>query len=199
MISHQNGPSGLLRPFSSEFSALNRVLDALIIWGTLKLSCFIFQIQEQDAYQYAALLGIIFYFFFAEIRSLYRSSRLQSYGSIASKIFSTWAMVGFFLILLAFATKSSATFSRLAIVFWLLVTPLLLGLERLCIYLTLRKLRSKGSNSRSYAILGGKDSAAQLLSKMDSQSWTGLSHFQSYENLSQLLHDVKAYKIDMFF
>ena len=72
MISNPHN-SGLLRPFSAELSTLNRLLDALIIWGVLELWCRFFQIQESSIYRYAAFLGIIFYFFIAEIRSLYRS------------------------------------------------------------------------------------------------------------------------------
>jgi putative colanic acid biosynthesis UDP-glucose lipid carrier transferase len=191
--------AGLLRPYGTEFSTINRLLDAFIIWASLHSLCFAYHIEILDAYQYAALLGIIFYFFIAELRSLYGSSRLQSYGNIASKIFTTWAIVGLILILLAFATKSSSTFSRLTIGSWLIITPLLLVFERFCIYLILRRLRSQGGNSRSYAILGDKDSAQQLLTRMDALLWTGLSHFRNYEQLDELLKDVQGSNIDYVF
>jgi len=191
--------AGLLRPFSSEFSALNRLLDALIIWGNLNLWCQVFQIQELGTYQYAALLSIIFYFFIAEVRSLYRSSRLQSYSDIAQKIFTTWVSVGLLLILLAVITKSSADFSRLTMGFWLISTPLLLGLEHLCIYLILRRLRSQGSNTRSYAILGDSASAEQLQLKMGSLTWTGLSSVGVYQNLDTLIKNVQEQSIDYVF
>ena len=191
--------SGLLRPFSAEFSALNRLLDALIIWGGLQLWCRAFQIQESDIYQYAALLGVIVYSLLAEIRSLYRSSRLQSYGDLAYKILTSWVVVGLVLILLAFATKSSAQFSRLTIGCWLLATPFFLGLERFCIYLVLRRLRSQGSNTRTYAVLGDKASAEQLLTKMDSLPWTGLKPFGKYQDLTALIKDVQIHNIDYVF
>lgn len=193
--------SGLLRPFSAEFASLNRLLDALIIWGSLYAWRQFFHIQDQanGTYQLGALLAIICYFFIAEIRSLYRSSRLQSYSDIAFKILTSWLTVGLILILLAFATKSSATFSRLTISCWLISTPLLLIIERFCIYLTLRRLRINGSNTRSYAILGDPESTEQLLAKMSSMAWTGLAHSSSHQNLQELLEVVKHKNIDYVF
>lgn len=196
-----NAPSnsGLLRPYSSELSNLNRLLDTLLIWGTLQILCMIYGIQNLDIYQYAALLGIIFYFLIAEVRSLYRSSRLESYGSISTKILSTWILVAISLIFLAFITKSSATFSRLTIGGWLVLTPLLLVIERLFIYILLRRLRSKGSNTRSYAILGDAKTAEQLLSKINNLPWMGLTHFGNYQGLDNLLEDVQSKSIDYVF
>jgi putative colanic acid biosynthesis UDP-glucose lipid carrier transferase len=191
--------SGLLRPFSAEFATLNRLLDALLIGGGLSLWCFVFKIENLSIYQYAALLAIILYFFIAELRSLYRSSRLQSYSDIALTIITTWATVGLILILLAFATKSSADFSRLTIGFWLISTPAFLGLERLFIYLILRRLRSTGSNTRTYAILGDRLSSEQLQSKIASLPWTGLSLHSTYQDLNLLLKDVQEKNIDYVF
>lgn len=199
MSLNNHQPSGLLRPFSAEFSSLNRLLDALLIWGGLHLWCFVFQIEDLSIYQSAGFLAIIGYFLIAELRSLYRSSRLQSYGDIALKIFTTWIIVGLGLIFIAFATKSSADFSRLTIGFWLVSTPLLLVFERFCIYLVLRRLRRQGANTRSYAILGDSLSAEQLLQKLNSLSWTGLSHLGTYQDLNALLKAVQERGIDYVF
>ena len=190
---------GLMRPFSSEFSTITRLLDGLIIWFSLRGLCTLYQIEGLVIYQIASLLGIVFYFLIAEVRSMYRSSRLQTYSSIVGKIISTWALVSITLVLIAFATKSSADFSRLTIGSWFLLTPILLAFERLCIYLALRHLRKKGSNTRSYAILGDSESAAQLLTKMDALPWTGLSHAGSYQDLEELIHQVQSKGIDYVF
>lgn len=196
-----NAPSnsGLLRPYSSELSNLNRLLDAALIWGTLQGLCLVYGIQDQGIYQYAALLAIIFYFLISEIRSLYRSSRLESYGAISAKIVSTWVLVAIALIFLGFMTKSTATFSRVTIGGWLVLTPLLLVIERLFIYLILRRLRSKGSNTRSYAILGDQATAEKLLQKIHSLPWMGLTHFGNYQSLDHLLEDVQKESIDYVF
>jgi putative colanic acid biosynthesis UDP-glucose lipid carrier transferase len=198
-LSANQQPLGLMRPFSSEFSTINRLLDGLIIWLCLQAFCTFYQAPDLAIYQIAALLGIVLYFLVAELRSMYRSSRLQTYASIVGKIISTWGFVAITLISIAFATKSSADFSRLTIGSWFLITPLLLAFERLCIYWLLRHLRKKGSNTRSYAILGDFVSANQLLTKMNALPWTGLSHVGSYEHLEELIYQVQSKGIDYVF
>ncbi|QWD32234.1 undecaprenyl-phosphate glucose phosphotransferase [Polynucleobacter paneuropaeus] len=192
-------PLGLMRPFSSEFSTINRLLDGLIIWLCLQAFCVLYQAPDLAIYKIAALLGIVLYFLVAEVRSMYRSSRLQTYTSIVGKIISTWALVAITLISIAFATKSSADFSRVTIGSWFLITPLLLAFERLCIYIILRHLRKKGGNTRSYAILGDFESAAQLLTKMNALPWTGLTHVGSYQQLNALIHKVQTEGVDYVF
>ena len=191
--------TGLLRSHSTEFSSAIRLLDALIIWASSRGIGILFEIQHQNIYDYAAMLGIIFYFFIAEIRHLYRSSRLESYSDIVYKIITTWGMVSIALILTAFITKSSATYSRLIIIGWLVATPLLLAFEHFCIYLALRRLRSAGKNIRSFAILGDPESEAKLLGKINAQPWTGLAHFCSYQKLDDLLKDALNTHIDYVF
>jgi putative colanic acid biosynthesis UDP-glucose lipid carrier transferase len=198
-LSANQHPLGLMRPFSAEFSTINRLLDGLIIWITLRSLCAFYQIEGLMIYQITALLAVIFYFLIAEVRSMYRSSRLQTYSSIVGKIISTWALIAIALMFIAFATKSSADFSRLTIGSWFLLTPLLLAFERLCIYLALRHLRKKGSNTRSYAILGDSASTDQLLTKMSALPWTGLSHVGSHQSLEELIHQVQTQGIDYVF
>jgi len=191
--------TGLLRSHSAEFSAVIRLLDALTIWASLRGLCIVFELQNQNIYDYVALLAIIFYLLIAEIQSLYRSSRLESYSDIASKIFITWAIVGLALIFMAFISKSSATFSRLTIASWLLITPLLLVFEHFFIYLALRQLRMAGKNVRSYAILGDSETGAKLLAKINALPWTGLTHICSHQHLDDLLKDMINTHIDYIF
>jgi putative colanic acid biosynthesis UDP-glucose lipid carrier transferase len=191
--------TGLLRPFSTEFTAVNRVLDAVIIWGNLHLICGIYPISNKDLYQYAAFLAIISYFFAAEIHSIYRSSRLQPLEGIFSKIFTAWMSVCLILIFLAFITKTSTDFSRFVIGLWLFFTPVLLALERIFIYLALRYLRAHGSNTRTYAILGDVEASVLLEQKIAKTPWMGLTHKGTYNQLALLTKDLKANHIDYVF
>jgi len=193
--------SGHLRPFSSELSSLNRILDVAIIWASLYISCLIFPIDpfHKDNYQYATLLAIIFYSFLAEVRAVYKSSRLENYGLMIRKIGSTWLIVSMALIALAFITKTSANFSRLSIGTWFLATPTILVIERLFLYLGLRVARSRGGNSRTFAILGDKDSPEYLLEKIHAMPWAGLTHAGTYTDLKHLLLAIGRKHIDYVF
>jgi putative colanic acid biosynthesis UDP-glucose lipid carrier transferase len=60
-------------------------------------------------------------------------------------------------------------------------------------------MRKKGNNTRSYVILGDSASSSQLLAKIDSLPWTGLSHVGSYQKLEALIHKVQSNAIDYVF
>ena len=190
---------GLLRPYSSEFSLLIRLGDAIIIWLSLHAILKLFHIQVNSFYQYAAFLAIIFYFLTAEASSIFRSSRLENYGDIVGKIAFAWVVTSLLLIFTGFITKTSIEFSRLAIIAWLLVTPSLLMLERIIIFLVLRRLRTHIVNTRTYVILGTSENTKGLPKKIQDLAWTGLTHCGTYQHLNQLMDDLNTKSIDYVF
>jgi putative colanic acid biosynthesis UDP-glucose lipid carrier transferase len=195
----KNSNAGLIRPFSNEFASLCRFLDSLIIFLSLQLVCYLLNTQHIFKYLFLSLISVIFFFFIAELRSIYQSSRLESYGNIAGKILTTWIAVGLSLIFLIFSTKSSEIFSRFTIFSWLVLTPSLLICERFVIYFLLHYWRGRGKNTRTYAIMGDEESAEKLFNKINSLSWTGLTHFRNYFDLGELKKDVNLNKIDYVF
>ena len=187
------------RYFSSELAILNRLIDAALIWGCLELPRSLLEVKPGYLYQIAAALAILVYYLAAEIKGIYHSSRLHSYDSMIGNIFVSWLWTGLILVLIGFSTKSSADYSRLAIGFWLALTPLALIAERFMTFLLLRWLRKNGRNSRSFAILGDKESNQRLLETMNSAPWIGLSHFGTYENVETLLTKMRSNQVDYIF
>lgn len=196
-----SGQSGHIRQFSSELSSLNRILDAALIWLSLRALCQIYPIDstQADLYQYLAAICTALFLLVAEFRSVYRSARLESYLQIAGKIISSWLIVASLLIVLAFLTKSSSVFSRVIIASWLVIVPTLLIAERLVIYLGLRVLRAQGANARTYIIFGGMESGRLLQQKINQAPWTGLTHTGTTENYEVLLERINQKHIDYVF
>jgi len=196
-----NTPTGHIRQFSSELSSLNRVLDVLLIWLSLKVLCQIFPIDPKQAnlYQYLGIISAVLYLLVANVRTVYRSARLESYLQIAQNIASSWVIVIFLLIALAFLTKSSSGFSRLIIGCWLFLTPALLISERLVIYFSLRLLRSQGSNARTYIIFGNQENGKLLQQKIAQTPWTGLLNIGITENYEDLINRINEKHIDYVF
>lgn len=193
--------SGRIRQFSGELASSNRFLDALVIWVCLRVLCQIYPIdQEQaDLYQYLGALSVTLYLLVANFRSVYRSARLESYAQISQKIFSAWLIVAFSLIALAFLTKTSGVFSRLIIGSWLLITPLLLIAERLCIYYALRVMRAQGANTRTFIVFGSPENGRLLQQKIAQTPWTGMHYLGNTEDYAQLLERIKEKHIDYVF
>jgi putative colanic acid biosynthesis UDP-glucose lipid carrier transferase len=194
-----NTNRGLLRPYSAGFSFLVRLSDAIIIWYSLYGLMWVFNVYASMLYQYAALLTIIFYLLTAELSSTFRSSRLQNYGDIAGKVIFAWVLTSIALFLTAFITKTSGEFSRLAISTWLIITPALLTIERIFIFVALRRLRANISNTRSYAILGCGTSAHSLPKQIEELSWTGLQLAGKYDDLETLMAELERKPIDYIF
>jgi len=190
---------GFLRPFSTGISFIARLCDAAIIWLALTASLRLFNIFESSLYQYATFLSIIFYFLMAEFSSTFSSARLENYGDIAGKVVFAWVLTSIALFLVAFFTKTSVEFSRLAIGTWLCITPILLITERLLIFFCLRHLRSSINNTRTYAILGTGKVAKTLPEQIQTLSWTGLQLIGQYDHLEDLLKELEKKPIDYVF
>ena len=196
-----SGRSGRIRQFNSELSSLNRILDAALIWLSLRVLCQIYPIDptQEDLYQYLAAISAVLFLLVAEFRSVYRSARLESYLQITGKIISSWLIVAFLLIALAFLTKSSSVFSRVIIASWLVITPALLITERLVIYLGLRFLRTQGANARTYIIFGSIENGRLLQQKINQTPWAGLTHSGTTENYDKLVERINEKHIDYVF
>jgi putative colanic acid biosynthesis UDP-glucose lipid carrier transferase len=192
-------PRGFYTPFSAGFSFVARLCDAVIIIGSLYGLMAFFDVYHSPLYQYAALVSIILYFLTAEIKSTFRSSRLENYGDIAGKVFFPWVLTSIALLLLGFISKTSIDFSRLTIVLWLLGTPILLTLERILVYTVLRRLRTRFKNTLTYAILGDTVNSRALTQQIETSAWTGLKLAGKYDELNSLLADLENQRIDYIF
>ena len=190
---------GFLRPLSTGISFIARLCDAAIIWLALTASLRLFNVYESSLYQYATLLSIIFYLLIAEFSSGFSSARLENYGDIAGKVIVSWVLTGIALFLVAFFTKTSIEFSRLAIGTWLFITPILLIAERLFIFFCLRRLRSSIHNTRTYAVLGSGNVAKSLPEQIQTLAWTGLQLVGQYDRLEDLLNELEKKPIDYVF
>jgi len=193
--------SGFIRPFSSELATLTRVLDALLIWLCLKLLCQLYPINSDyaNAYQYLSIISVALYLLVANVRSVYRSARLEGYFQIAQKIVGAWFIVFFLLIAIAFLTKSSDIFSRVIITSWLILTPALLITERLVIFVILRFMRAQGSNARTYLVFGNAENSDLLQRKISQTPWTGLVYASTTENYDELVTQISDKHIDYVF
>lgn len=190
---------GLIRPYSAVLSLLLRLGDVAIIWLTLRALLKIFQVQGSDLYTLCELLSVIFYFLAAELNSVFRSYRLENYADIAGKIFITWILTSILLIVTSFITKTSSDFSRLVMISWLAVTPVMLMVERIIIFFMLRHFRTHIANTRSYVILGNNSNTEELPKKIQQFSWTGLTYSGTYSDLDKLLDTLKVQPIDYVF
>jgi putative colanic acid biosynthesis UDP-glucose lipid carrier transferase len=154
----------------------------------------------------------------AEYNGLYRAHHNEHLGRGLTNLAVVWLSVVALLLLVAFATKTSTRFSRVATVLWFIATPALLGTTRLCLRTILRRLRIRGRNLRSVAIVGCTPLAGRLIDVMTGDPTLGFDVAGIYDdrveprqnrpndltskvigNVEQLIDDIQSGKIEQVF
>jgi len=125
-------------------------------------------------YLVGGMVAVIAFLFFAEWHALYESWRADSLRHEAGRIAAIWMLTCFVLLAMGFFSKSSIYFSRVAVVAWMLATPLTLAVERVVLRYALRRFRKLGFNSRAVAIVGSGSGVARLAAVINSSPWMGL-------------------------
>jgi putative colanic acid biosynthesis UDP-glucose lipid carrier transferase len=178
---------GFLRQNRFLFSVIQKTVDAFVIIAALILCASIYGL-DWTASNYLMLIfcSVVFFAFFSDISGLGNSWRGQSRGAEFQAIIYSWIGVILALLLLGYATKTTASFSRLTVGAWLLITPVLLLTVRSIIRTFLFRLREKGFNSRNVAIVGTDEVAQNLAREIMSHSWMGLRIAGYYDNRAEL-------------
>ncbi len=118
----------------------------------------------------AALLTAVVFSRFGMYHSWRGKSRLFQLRMISV----SWLSVLLFLIVIAFLTKTSATFSRQWLAIWCVTTWGLLLLFRLALAQILRIMRRQGWNHRRIVIVGAGNLGRDVAGRIQEAPWTGL-------------------------
>ncbi len=118
----------------------------------------------------AALLTAVVFSRFGMYHSWRGKSRLFQLRMITV----SWLSVLLFLIVIAFLTKTSATFSRQWLAIWCITTWGLLLLFRLALAQILRIMRRQGWNHRRIVIVGAGNLGRDVAGRIQEAPWTGL-------------------------
>jgi putative colanic acid biosynthesis UDP-glucose lipid carrier transferase len=78
------------------------------------------------------------------------------------------------LLILAYATKTTAEYSRIVIGSWFLLVPVVLCFWRGGTRLLLRQYRATGHNCRTVAVLGANENGMQIANTIQKSPWLGL-------------------------
>lgn len=166
---------GYLHAHASRVSFLQRLLDTGLIFSVYG-ALLIWSDGAWDAVRIVAVvLAVIVFALIAEMQGVYRSWRTSSLADEIRSVTSIWSFVVFILLVLAFATKTSAIFSRIMMLSWFVTVPFLLAGVRLVARGGLRYARSRGANIRTVAIVGNNAVGHRLVEHLESMPWAGLA------------------------
>lgn len=173
----------MLRQHNKLFGLVQRTLDvALIVLLFLAASGFWGLEWSSTRMLLTLFCGVAFFMFFASVFGLYRSWRVNRLWAEFQVLAYTLASTVLGLLLLAYATKTSESFSRLTIFTWWASLPVGLALLRAAVRGVLKHYREKGYNTRSIAIVGTGRSAQELAMAVLENEWMGLKIAGYYDN-----------------
>ncbi|HOU94804.1 MAG TPA: hypothetical protein PLU22_27325, partial [Polyangiaceae bacterium] len=154
---------GILKSHASEISALIRLVDAIVVFGTYWVTSTVYAPGSWSRQELiAALVAVVVFFLAAEMNGLYRSWRGSDLRQEGFRVVSSWAASVGALLFVAFLAKASAEYSRVATIAWTVATPVLLILLRVLLRRVLRELRARGLNTRTVAIAGSTENGERL-------------------------------------
>lgn len=174
---------GFIRPHSSKIAFFHRLLDAFVIFISLFISLeYTRDLDFSTLYLQAGVWAVLIFLMIGGAKQLYGSWRVVSIHEAVLATVSTWFWTAMVLVFLAFMTKASADYSRLAVITWLLLTPLLLAVSRASMRVGLKHFRAKGRNTRTMAIAGKTKLGQQIAEKVQGTHWLGMKFIGYFDD-----------------
>ncbi|MCF6235012.1 MAG: undecaprenyl-phosphate glucose phosphotransferase [Gammaproteobacteria bacterium] len=162
----------------------SRLFDIGLVGVSLWLSSLIYDGRWDEFYSITLLSAVGLFVLFSHLHNLYSSWSITSLRQQAVKIWVVWLMVVLGLLLLGYATKTSETYSRLIMMTWFLITPLVLVVWRIILKQILGYLYRGGKYTRSVAIVGARELGAQLARSIINGPWMGLKPIGFFDDRS---------------
>tara|TARA_R110000744_G_scaffold110467_7_gene208382 strand:+ start:3832 stop:5235 length:1404 start_codon:yes stop_codon:yes gene_type:complete len=193
--------NGLIKNNINKFATFYRLTDLLFIKLALVMALSIFQTQYTQDFFVLFLISIIGFSITAEMLALYRSWRDGAFKEIVFNTLLSWSLSFVLILLYLFWDQSNADLSRGAISAWFLLTGMLLIIWRGCFSLFLRRIRSKGLNTRNVAIIGltteGENLAREILANPQTgYRLTAIYDDRDLERLPETYHGMINGKVD---
>ena len=160
---------------SLSIGVLRSIAAPVICVATLLASVSFFNVEYEDAYTGLAVAAALLFYIF--MRS-FADGGWQTFTSrwhIASHVWLVWIAVGCVLLLLGYATKVSAVYSRRALFAWFLLTPPLVTTALIALQLWYRHAIVTTGKARSVVIAGVNELSCRLANSMAERPELGLA------------------------
>lgn len=168
--------------FSSRISTLNRISEILGIVVAMYLAHCIHPEGDQARLAVSALLGAIVYSFAAELTGAYGDLRLRPFIIEARRVLGAWILTFLCLVLVAWAVKHTANFSRVQIGLWVVIGAFMLLGSRLAIRELLGVYRRRGRNQRQAVLIGAGNLARQWVRTVNAYPELGLMPTAAFDD-----------------
>jgi putative colanic acid biosynthesis UDP-glucose lipid carrier transferase len=205
-----NENEGILRTNQALVSILQRILDIVVIIGSLFLANTYLAQPWYIEHSTAAIFAAFTFHFLSELGSLYISWRGLSLFKEIKKAITYWCIsASIFALILSYGEQE--VLLNMLMMEWFVIGLVLLITYRIFLRLFLSSIRSKGFNTRSFVIAGGGELGQKLFDKIatnqslglkfqgyydDYKKGKGTGDFECKGDLERLVEDCKKGKMD---
>ncbi|MEX2123309.1 MAG: undecaprenyl-phosphate glucose phosphotransferase [Woeseia sp.] len=170
---------------------LQRISAAVVAFAALRIGMLVYGTDLSDAYQALLIIVTLLALIFFGGPQTSELHKVSPFWSTAISVFWSWCILFGVLLILGYATKTSAIYSRKLLFSWALVAPVLILLTRLLVDRLILRLRRSRISKRRVVIAGVNEHARLLADKITASPHLGLSldgHFddRGLERLGQM-------------
>lgn len=165
-----------------------RISDILIILSTLFIGAPYTNFYNVEGYLIAGLSAVVIFGLVGRFTDIYTSWSGRPLKDEALRVILAWILTLATLIFVAFLSKTSELFSRVVLVFWLVITPLLLILARFILRQIFAHLRRLGVNNRKVAIVGMTQNGLHFARDLESKPEFGYHVVGFYDDRTERVH-----------
>jgi len=176
------GTEGLIRSNHAAFAVFQRIADGLVVGGALVVLSYLFDVPWSFEYGVAGLVAVLLFFTLAEMQGLYATWRGASLLTEAARVGYAWFWVLLGLLFIAYATKTSESFSRRVMLTWFVVAPVADMVWRLSVRIVLREARKVGKNSRRVAVAGAGEAGQWVAANIEDNPYMGMRVIGFYDD-----------------
>lgn len=173
---------GFIREHYYAFAFLYRLIDLVLIVLALRVAVYISDVEFTYKNATLALSAVLAHLYFSDLMGLYRSWRGDSFKHMFVTVFGVLSGSFIVLILFAFLTSNLDVFSRKMLATWSILTLVSFNGWRYFLFLYLKKIRTDGLNTRSYAIIGGTEAGLKLQQHIELHPELGLKFKGFYDD-----------------
>jgi len=174
------------KKISSEL--IYRLIDVSIILMTLFIGSPYTNFYNIEGYLIAGMSAVMLFSFVGRFMDIYTSWSGRPLRDEAVRIGMTWLITFLSLVFIAFVTKTSEQFSRVVLLAWLIITPLLLILARYILRLIFAHLRRLGMNNRTIAIVGMTQHGLHFARDLENNPDYGYHVVGFYDDRTERVH-----------
>lgn len=153
---------------------LQPALDAASILAALTLTKFVARGWVDEAALAMGLVAVVVFLLFSQLTGLNRRFEAGNVDREITTVLATWSLTVLVLALLGFATRYGQLFARSVMLSWIVFTPVLISLSRICLRVLQRGLLRRGFGTRRVAIAGFNELGRQTASNIQSDPSLGL-------------------------